>query len=87
MILRPSRRTKPLAFGALLAMTLGASLAIAADTSPIDKASGQVSEAIAVLKDVKVGNKGGDDHLERARTYLARARAELLKAQSQSTSE
>lgn len=87
MILRPSRRTKPLAFAALLAMTLGASLAIAADTSPIDKASGQVSEAIAVLKDVKVGNKGGDDHLERARTYLARARAELLKAQSQSTSE
>ena len=87
MTLRPSRRTKPLAFGALLAMTLGASLAVAADASPIDKASGQVSEAITVLKDVKMGNKDGDDHLEKARTYLARARAELLKAQGQSTSE
>ncbi len=87
MISRPSRRTKPLAFGALLAVTLAASLAVAADASPIDKASGQISEAIAVLKDVKVGNKGGDDHLEKARTYLTRARAELLKSQSQSTSE
>ena len=87
MSLRPSRRSKPLAFGALLAVTLGGSLAVAADASPIDKASGQVSEAITVLKDVKVGNKDGDEHLEKARMLLARARAELLKAQAQSTSE
>ena len=60
---------------------------VAADASPLDRASGQVSEAITVLKDVKIGNKEGDDHLEKARTYLARARAELLKAQSQGKSE
>jgi len=87
MNLRPSRRTKPLTFSVLLAGVLGASVAMAADASPIDKASGQVSEALTVLKDVKVGNKDGDDHLEKARTYLARARAELLKAQAQPTSE
>jgi hypothetical protein len=87
MTLRLSRRTKPLAFGALLAVMLGVSLAVAADATPIDKASGQVSEAITLLKDLKLGNKDSDDHLEKARTYLARARAEMLKAQSQSTSE
>lgn len=87
MTLRPSRRAKPLAFVTVLAGCLCASLALAADASPIDKASGQVSEALAVLKDVKVGNKDGDDHLVKARTYLARARAELLKAQGQATSQ
>ena len=87
MILRPSRHHKSLAFGSALAGMLLASLAMAADATPIDKASGQVSEALTVLKDVKVGNKDGDDHLEKARTLLARARAELLKAQGQSSSE
>ena len=86
MILRPSR-TKPLAFGTLLAASLCASLAMAGDASPLDKASGQVSEALTVLKDVKLGNKDSDEHLEKARTLLARARAELLKAQGQATSE
>jgi hypothetical protein len=87
MILRPRRHHTSLALGSALAGMLLASLAFAADASPLDKASGQVSEAITVLKDVKIGNKEGDDHLEKARTYLARARAELLKAQSQGKSE
>ncbi len=87
MNLRPTRLHKPLALGSVLAGLLFASLAVAADASPIDKASGQVSEALTVLKDVKVGNKGGDDHLEKARSYLARARAELLKAQGQETEQ
>jgi hypothetical protein len=80
-----SHRTKPLAFATATLGLLCASLALAADASPIDKASGQVSEAITVLKDLKMGNKDGDDHLEKARTYLARARAELLKAQGQAS--
>jgi hypothetical protein len=74
---------KPLAIGSALSALLFASFALAADATPIDRASGQVSEALNVLKDVKVGNRGGDEHLEKARTYLARARAELLKAQGQ----
>jgi hypothetical protein len=74
---------KPLAIGSALSALLFASFALAADATPIDRASGQVSEALTVLKDVKVGNRGGDEHLEKARTYLARARAELLKAQGQ----
>ena len=86
MILRP-RQSRPLAFGSALAGLLLASLAVAADASPIDKASGQVSEALTVLKDVKVGTKDGDEHLEKARTLLARARAELLKAQGQETAQ
>jgi hypothetical protein len=80
---RQSHRTKTLAFATAALGLLCASLALGADASPIDKASGQVSEAITVLKDLKLGNKDSDDHLEKARTYLARARAELLKAQSQ----
>jgi hypothetical protein len=83
MNLRPPGRTQPLTFGAALAVILCASLALAADASPLDKASGQVSEALTVLKDVRLGNKDSDDHLEKARAYLARARAELLKAQGQ----
>jgi hypothetical protein len=85
MTLRSTRRPRrPIAFGATLAALVGvSSLGLAADTTAIDKASGQVSEALTVLKDVKVGNKDGDEHLEKARTYLARARAELLKAQGQ----
>ena len=78
---RPAR--KPLAIGSALAALLFASFALAADATPIDKASAQVSEALTVLKDVKVGNKSGDEHLEKARTYLARAHAELLKSQGQ----
>lgn len=78
---------KPLAFGSALSALLFASFALAADATPIDRASGQVSEALATLKDVKVGNRGGDEHLEKARTYLARARAELLKAQGQDAKE
>ena len=78
---RPVR--KPLAIGSALAALLFASFALAADATPIDKASEQVSQALTVLKDVKVGSKGGDEHLEKARTYLARAHAELLKAQGQ----
>jgi len=74
---------KSLAIGSALSALLFASFALAADATPIDRASGQVSEALTVLKDVKVGNRGGDEHLEKARTYLARARAELLKAQGQ----
>jgi hypothetical protein len=78
---------KPLAIGSALSAVLFASFALAADATPIDRASGQVSEALAMLKDVKVGNRGGDEHLEKARTYLARARAELLKAQGQDAKE
>jgi len=78
---------KPLAFGSALSALLFASFALAADATPIDRASEQVSEALTVLKDVKVGNRGGDEHLEKARTYLARARAELLKAQGQNAQE
>ena len=78
---------KPLAIGSALSALLFASFALAADATPIDRASGQVSEALTVLKDVKVGNRGGDEHLEKARTYLARARAELLKAQGQDANE
>jgi hypothetical protein len=88
MTLRPHRSAqKSLAVGSALSALLFASFALAADATPIDKASGQVSEALTVLKDVKVGNKGGDEHLEKARQYLARARAELLKAQGQDAPE
>jgi hypothetical protein len=78
---------KPLAIGSALAALLLASLALAADATPIDKASEQVSVALSVLKDVKGTHKGADEHLEKARTYLARARAELLKAQGQDAGE
>jgi len=80
-------RSARLAFGSALSGVLFASFALAADATPIDRASQQVSEALTVLKDVKVGNRGGDEHLEKARTYLARARAELLKAQGQDAPE
>ena len=83
----PHAARKPLAVGSALAALLFASFALAADATPIDRASGQVSEALTVLKDVKLGNRGGDEHLEKARTYLARARAELLKAQGQDATE
>jgi hypothetical protein len=83
----PRSARKPLAIGSALSALLFASFALAADATPIDRASQQVSEALTVLKDVKVGNRGGDEHLEKARTYLARARAELLKAQGQDTTE
>ena len=81
MSLRPHRPSKSLAVGSALAGLLFASFALAGDATPIDKASEQVSEALTVLKDVKLGTKGSDEHLEKARTYLARAHAELLKAQ------
>jgi hypothetical protein len=81
------RPQKPLALGSALAGLLIASLSLAADASPIDKASSQVSEALSVLRDVKLANKDNDEHLEKARAYLARARAELLKAQAQANSE
>ena len=83
----PRAARKSLAVGSALSALLFASFALAADATPIDRASGQVSEALTVLKDVKVGNRGGDEHLEKARTYLARARAELLKAQGQDANE
>lgn len=78
---------KPLALGSALAALFFASFALAADATPIDKASEQVSIALSVLKDVKGPSKGADEHLEKARTYLARARAELLKAQGQGVGE
>ena len=78
---RPAR--KSVAVGTGLAALLLASFAMAADATPIDKASAQVSEALSVLKGVKLGSKGGDEHLEKARAYLARAHAELLKTQGQ----
>ena len=81
------RPIKPFAIGSAFAGLLFASMALAADATPLDKASGQVSEALSVLRDVKLGNKDNDEHLEKARAYLARARAELLKAQGQQTSE
>ena len=81
------RPTQSLAFGSALAGLFFASFALAADATPLDKASGQVSEALSVLRDVKLANKDNDEHLEKARAYLARARAELLKAQGQQTSE
>lgn len=83
----PLRLPRPVAIAALVTGVLGASLALAADSTPIDKASEQVSVALSVLKDAKAGNKAGDEHLEKARTYLARARAELLKAQGQAAPE
>lgn len=78
---------KPLAVGSALSALLFASFALAADRAPIDKASEQVSQALTVLKDVKVGNRSGDEHLDKARGYLNRARAELLKAQGQDAPE
>lgn len=75
------------AFRSALAALLSASFALAADQAPIDKASEQVSVALSLLKDVKGGSKGADEHLEKARSYLARARAELLKAQGQGASD
>lgn len=83
----PRSARKPLAVGTAFSALLFASFAMAADAKPIDRASQQVSEAITLLKDVKVGNQSGDKHLEKARTYLARARAELLKAQGQDAVE
>lgn len=82
---RPASRSLALAVG--LAGSFFASFAMAADSTPIDKASEQVSVALSVLKDVKASSKAGDEHLEKARAYLARARAELLKAQGQPASE
>lgn len=80
-----TRRIRPLAFASLLAGTLCAPLALAGDTSPLDKAGAQLSQALSALKDVKLGNQEKDEHLDKARTYLTRARAELLKAQGQSS--
>jgi hypothetical protein len=79
--------SRPLALGTAVAALLIASLSLAGDATPIDKASEQVSVALNVLKDVKVGKKDGDEHLEKARAYLVRARAELLKAQGQEAVE
>jgi hypothetical protein len=83
----PRSAGKPLAFGSAVTTLLFASLALAADAPPLDKASEQVSIALTSLKDVKLGNKQGDEHLDKARAYLVRARAELLKAQGQVPSE
>lgn len=84
MTLRPHcSASRPFALGTAVAVLLVASFALAADATPIDKASEQVSVALSVLKDVKVGNKQGDEHLEKAKALLLRARAELLKAQGQ----
>jgi hypothetical protein len=82
----PHPAKKPLALATAFSALFLCSFALAADATPIDKASGQVSEALSVLKDVKLGTKG-DEHLEKARTYLLRARAELLKAQGQGSPE
>lgn len=84
---RSHRTTRPFALGTATAALLLSSFALAADATPIDKASEQVSVALTVLKDVKVGKKAGDEHLEKARAYLLRARAELLKAQGQEAAE
>lgn len=75
------------ALGSAFFALLSTSLALAGDASPLDTASGRVSEALTALKDVKLGSKQGDDHLERARAYLARARVELLKARGQDRPE
>lgn len=83
----PRSARKPLAIGSALSALFFASFALAADATPIDKASEQVSEAITVLKDVKLGKRSGDEHLEKARAYLNRARAELLKAQGHDAAE
>ena len=84
---RPLNAARSIAFGSALALMLVGSLSLAADLAPIDKASEQVSAALAALKDVKSGKPGSDEHLEKARTLLARARAELLKAQGQDTKD
>jgi hypothetical protein len=88
MTLRNSRRsTKHVALGSALACACIASLSLAADENKIDKASEQISTAIGVLKGLTTGRKASDDHVERARTLLARARVELLKAQAQEAAE
>lgn len=84
---RPTSRSGRLALMVGLAGSFFATFALGADSTPIDKASEQVSVALSVLKDVKASTKTGDEHLEKARAYLARARAELLKAQGQTASE
>lgn len=83
-----TRRKVPrsLAGSASVAILLASGLALAADQSPIDRASAEVSQAISLLKEVKLGAKG-DEHLDKARAYLSRARAELLKAQGQDGGE
>ena len=86
-MMRTHRTPRPFALGTAAAALLLSSFALAADATPIDKASEQVSVALSVLKDVKVGKKEGDEHLEKARSYLLRARAELLKAEGQASAE
>jgi hypothetical protein len=83
----PRFARKPLAVGSVLSALFLAPLALAGDATPIDKASEQVSSALSALKDVKASSRSGDEHLEKARSYLARARAELLKAQGQDGAE
>ncbi len=86
---RPTHRSTPRSLALAVGLTglFCASLALAADSTPIDKASEQVSVALSVLKDVKPSSKAEGEHLEKARAYLARARAELLKAQGQAVAE
>lgn len=89
--LQPSRRSKPLAYASALSILLLSSLALAGDeptaAQKIDKASQQISEAIAGLSSLKLDKADHDKHLEKARSLLARARAELLQAQGQNRAE
>ena len=85
------RPSKPLAYGTLLSALLLSSFALAADapspTQKMDKAGQQISEALAGLQSVKLDKEDHDKHLEKARGLLARARAELIQAQGQATTE
>jgi hypothetical protein len=81
----------PLAYGALLSALLLSSLALAADeptpAQKMDKAGQQISEALAGLQSVKLDKEDHDKHLDKARGLLARARAELMQAQGQATTQ
>lgn len=88
MSLRP-RRCPPLPIATALSVLLLCPLALAGDeptaAQKMDRAGQQISEALAGLSALKLDKPAQDKHLEKARGLLARARAELLQAQGQST--
>jgi hypothetical protein len=80
--------SKPCAYGTALSVLLASSFALAAADEPtpaqrMDKASQQISEALAGLSQLKLEKGEHEGHLSKARSLLARARAELLQAQGQ----
>lgn len=90
MSLRP-RLSQPLSLAAAVTALLLSQLALAGDeptpAQKMDKASQQISEALAGLQALKLDQPEHDKHLDKARGLLARARAELMQAQGQAKAE